>query len=266
MAQDLVMEERQGRHLCLQYSSDAELHAIAGTFVREGLAAGDRVGYVSEADAATVAGRLRIQGVACEPALRSGQLVIIALADIDPDADESRVAGLAARVQAFIEEGMAEGYVALRLASEVHALAPRNETLSQMRSREALASELSAALPVTGLCLYDRRRFAEDYLVAASHEHDAGFDPEPLYADELVSIARHPDRPGLRIAGEIDLSNIAGLEQALTSVAEESADGLTLDVSALRFICVAGLRAIVRAAADRPDSSVTLADADPDSP
>jgi anti-anti-sigma factor len=261
VAQGLTLEKRQGRHLYLQYSSDAELATIVAEFIRDGLRAGEKVGYVTGSDAATVAGRLAADQVACEPALRSGALALITLADGEPGADKSRVTGAAARVQAFVEAGMSEGYGALRIVSEAHVLAAAGETVEQMRTREALSDTLTATQPLTWLCLYDRRRFRPDFLTAAARAHDHSVADDLLYSDEIVAIKRYSGESGLRIVGEIDSSNAAVLQDLLGSVADESAEGLTLIMSELRFIDVAGLRAIVDTATARPDITLLVQDA-----
>jgi anti-anti-sigma factor len=258
VAQGLVLEERRGRHLSLQYSSDAELGTIVAEFVRDGLRAAERVAYATDSDLATVTGRLAADQVGWEPALRSGALELITLADVEPGADGSRVTGVVARVQAFVETGLRDGFGALRIVSEAHAAAPAAETVEQMRTREALFDTLTATQPLTWLCLYDRRQFRPDVLTAAARAHDHSVADDLVYLDQMVTITRSSGRPGLRIVGEIDNLNAAALRQVLANMADESADGLTLEMSELRFIDVAGLRAIVDTATARPDITLRV--------
>jgi anti-anti-sigma factor len=263
VVQEQVLERRQGGHMCLEYASNQELGAIVGDFVGDGLRAGEKVGYVTGSDVATVTRWLDAEGVAWEPALGSAALVLIAQADLKADGDGSRVTALAARVRAFVEDGLSEGYRALRMASEVRALAPAGESVEQMRAREALADELTAAHPVTGLCLYDQRRFDREFLAAAARAHGGRATADVLCADDIVTITRQPGRPGLCIAGEIDGTNAAALRQTLAGMAGDCPDGVTLDLDELRFIDVAGLRAIVETATAWPQTPWLMVHASP---
>lgn len=170
-------------------------------------------------------------------------------------------------VQAFVEAALAGGYAALRMASEVHALVGPDESVEETRAREGLATELTATLPVTGVCLCDRRAVAGAYLLAAEREHDPAVDVDPLYADDLVTLTLtlSRDRNGrtVRAAGEIDSSNAAGLRRALDLVIAEGIGGVTLDVAELGFIDVAGLRVIAEAAISHPERSLCLQGAQP---
>ncbi len=58
-------------------------------------------------------------------------------------------------------------------------------------------------------------------------------------ADPMVVIERLTDRPGLRIAGEIDQSNCAVLHRMLASCRTEN--DIHLDLAGLQFIDVAGV-------------------------
>jgi anti-anti-sigma factor len=258
-----LLEERQGRHRFLEYFSDAELETIVAEFVRDGLRVGEKVAYVTGSDAATVARRLAAGQVAWQPALRSGALVVISIAEVESDAPESQVLGVAARVQTFLQAGLRDGYGALRIVSEAHVLAPAGETVEQMHTREALTDALTATQPVTWLCLYDRRRFPLNFLAAAARAHGHGAADNLLYLDESVAITRSSGGPGLRIVGEIDSFNAAAVRQVLESVADESTETLTLIMSQLRFIDVAGLRAIVETATARPATTFRVQDANP---
>lgn len=262
MAQGLL-EERQGRHRYLQYSTDAELGTIVAEFVRDGLRAGAKVAYVTGSDTATVSRRLATDQVAWEPALRTGALVIITLGDVERGGDQTPVTGVPARVQALVEAGLRDGYGALRIVSEAHVLAPGEETVEQMHTREALTDTLTATQPVTWLCLYDRRRFGPEFLAAAARVHGHGAADDLMFLDEMVAIARHSGGQGLRIVGEIDSFNAAAVRQVLESMADECTEALTLITSELRFIDVAGLRAIIETAIARPDITLLVQDANP---
>jgi anti-anti-sigma factor len=170
------------------------------------------------------------------------------------------VAGVAARVQALVEAGRSDGDGALWLLTEAHVLAPAGESVEQMRIREARTDTLTARQPVTWLCLYDRRRFGPDFLTAAARAHDHSLASDLLYLDQIVTITRYPGGPAVSIVGEIDSSNAAALRHVLESMADEATADLRLIMSELRFIDVAGLRAIVETATARPDIMLLVQD------
>jgi anti-sigma B factor antagonist len=67
-----------------------------------------------------------------------------------------------------------------------------------------------------------------------------------------VNIERTEQPRGLRLAGEIDLSNTDQLTEALEPEVSQGGD-LTLDVSALEFIDSSGMRVLIRALIDLED-------------
>jgi anti-anti-sigma factor len=62
-----------------------------------------------------------------------------------------------------------------------------------------------------------------------------------------LTVAPLPDRPGLSLSGEIDLSTRAVLEAALESVASYDTD-IHLDLAGVGFIDVGGATVLMRAA------------------
>src|SRR6478672_12476923 len=109
-----MLIQHTGRHLCLQYSSEKELGAIVGEFVRGGLVAGEQIGYITGSDARTVISRLASEGVAWEPALRTSALVMICLSDLETGPDGSRTTATVARVQELVKAALSRGYPAVR--------------------------------------------------------------------------------------------------------------------------------------------------------
>jgi anti-anti-sigma factor len=68
---------------------------------------------------------------------------------------------------------------------------------------------------------------------------------------ELLKIAVLESRRGLKLSGEIDISNAILLADSLYSHLEESED-MHLDLTDLKFIDVAGLRVLTQAARRLP--------------
>jgi ABC-type transporter Mla MlaB component len=82
---------------------------------------------------------------------------------------------------------------------------------------------------------------------AGPHPPQLGDDP-PVYDDGVLRITRIPG-PGYALAGEIDESTVGGLSGKLAEVAADL-DEVQLDLAALDYSDLAGLRVIVQLAAD----------------
>ncbi|HET9781060.1 MAG TPA: STAS domain-containing protein [Candidatus Dormibacteraeota bacterium] len=81
-----------------------------------------------------------------------------------------------------------------------------------------------------------------DELFSGTHEG-------PVYADSHLVVTRTERPPGLRFAGEIDISNSDAVAQSIR-IALSDVSRSHLDVSGLSFIDVSGIRAFVDAAHD----------------
>lgn len=75
---------------------------------------------------------------------------------------------------------------------------------------------------------------------------------ELIYQDKQLVVSRTTNPAGLRFAGEIDTSNTYAITQSLAAGGPAEGD-LHLDVTALRFIDISGIRAIVSAAENLSD-------------
>jgi anti-anti-sigma factor len=252
---------RSGQHVCQTYDGDQGLREATCDFVRTGLAAGDVVVYVTGSDEATVVSYLTDAGIAAEDAVRTGQLQLVPLGAITPDADGSRTAALAAELVPILTAYESGGDASLRVCSEISALVG-DESLEAMIEREQLAGELSVSLPMIVMCLYDRRLLEEDRRSRVEELHHAvvvrGDADEVLYDDPILSITRRPDG-GLRVAGEVDISNGTRLGDVLgTALADDTDRELRVDLADLGFIDVAGLRHIVGAARRHPHRQLVM--------
>lgn len=68
-------------------------------------------------------------------------------------------------------------------------------------------------------------------------------------SDRQLRVVRTIRPHGLRLDGEVDLANVEIVRQSLRAVAEDGAE-VTVDVTDLAFIDVAGLRVVVEGAAE----------------
>ena len=74
----------------------------------------------------------------------------------------------------------------------------------------------------------------------------------PVYADSQLVVMRTVRPPGLRFAGEIDISNSDAVAQSIRIALGDTARS-HVDVSGLSFMDVSGIRAFVDAARDMGD-------------
>ncbi|WP_107775104.1 MEDS domain-containing protein [Nocardioides sediminis] len=257
-----VDEARTGQHLCQVYDSDDGLRRAVSDLVGSGLAAGDLIIHVTGSTPAEVRSYLRASGVDCGPALERGQVRIISRTEVDGSRDEV-LAAVLDRLSATLEACGPEGYAAARIASEVDVLYGA-ETVEKVVARERLGDELVARHPVLVLCLYDRRLHDPDRLRRVEALHEGRVAPAVVvHRDDIVAIARLEDRTGLRVFGELDLSNRDAFADAVATVARSCPGDVVVDMTDVSFIDLDGIAVLVRAAERHPDRSVVLLSPNP---
>jgi anti-anti-sigma regulatory factor len=228
-----------GDHVCWTYDDDEQCLDATARFVTAGLRAGHQVLCVTEALLpVTLLEALRTRGVPVQRALDTGQLRASAATEAHPPADRAEVL-----LKEIVRAGE-NGHAGLRVVDDMSwALHFDHLTCFETRLGRLLLDG-GAAL----LCQYDRRRFDRDRLrqVSAVHPataapvHDAGWEP-------MLRLHRTVDPPGLRLVGEVDVSNRGALAHALDAFADAETP-VTIDVAGLTFIDAAGAGLIVRAA------------------
>ncbi len=152
-------------HLCLIYESREEQLRAMVPFVRQGLEAGARCVYVSDAGTASaVSDAMRAGGVPVDRAVQQGALAVAQYRDIylapgrfDPDAVLEFAAG--AGLQAA-----AEGYQGLRIAGEMAWALRGDPGADRILEYERKVNERIPSVPVTAICQYDRSRFAPEVI------------------------------------------------------------------------------------------------------
>lgn len=142
---------------------------------------------------------------------------------------------------------------------------------SQRRPVEELAQQVTAGAPLPGVVRSARQRHRRNSGAAgpgapASGTYGAagaaaeGKDGE--FSDAVVRITRTCQPYGLRLEGEIDQANVAKLAAALAAVATTSQD-IHLDLAALEFIDVGGLRLLTDTARRLPEGRSLVLEAVP---
>lgn len=244
-------------HACAVPVSDEHLWEITARFLAEGLAAGEHVVYFEDGTLGPVLQRLADDRVDVRVPLQRGQLAIVPT-DATRALLQGPAAGVLATADAAIDEALGNGFPAVRLTGQAHS-ALEFDGLPNMLAYEAGIDHMLGDRPAQVLCLYDRVRFPDDAIarLRALHRHE--IVSTAVYDDSLLRITS-PDPCTARVAGEADHSNRprikrfleAALDQALRS--PSSSPEITLDLSSLRFLDVAGAVNLVHAGQEFPST------------
>jgi anti-anti-sigma factor len=234
-------------HACLTFGEPEELYDLTAAFVRDGLAGGLKVVWISEAGPARAASELARRGIAVEPAMAAGQM---AAAE-----DEGRLlsgqAFSASQAMEWLSGQMAacrqEGFPGLRIAVDMSwALRPVTgvEQLPEFEDRIAAAA---AGTVVSVLCQYDRERFDPVTLATVAALHTCSVAAATYHADAMLRICRQYAPPGIRLAGELDHEHADSLALALAEAIRLDGD-IAVNMTGLAFIDASCTRMILDAA------------------
>ncbi|MCZ4120949.1 MEDS domain-containing protein [Streptomyces sp. H39-S7] len=239
-----------GGHSCVVYGDEREWAETVTRFVREGLECGQRVVYVTDVHPPQAVDQvLRERGVDVEAAARRGRLLIQEATDsylrqlpFDPDV-------VLAGMRAACEEALGQGFPGVRIASEMAWCAreiPGAERVLEYELR--LDREVCAALPLTGLCLFDRVSAAGAELAVAAHSPRPPGVPashsHPV-AELPLAVSVSPDGPGVRLHGHADLDTRSALAVVLRNVARMPGPVVHVDLAAMDFLDVDALAQLV---------------------
>jgi len=240
---DLAADE----HACLTFGEPEELFDLTAAYVRDGLAGGLKVVWVTGAGPGPAVAELARRGIAAGPALAAGQM---AAAETEGRllSGQSFSAGQA---MAWLDGQMTacrrEGFPGLRVAVDMSwALRPVTGAEQLPDFEQAVAAAL-AGTAVSVLCQYDRARFDPVTLATVAAFHTCSVAAATYHADATVRICRQYAPPGIRLAGELDYRREEPLALALAEAIRIGGD-ITVNMAALAFIDGSCARMIVDAA------------------
>jgi anti-anti-sigma regulatory factor len=222
-------------HACLTFGEPEELLDLTAAFIRDGLAGGLKVVWLSETPPDRAAAELALRGIAVESALASGQMAAAAC--------EGRLlAGQvfsAGQAISWLTQEMDncrdQGFPGLRLALDMSwALRPVAGIEELPEFEEGIAAALEGNTAAV-LCQYDRERFDPVTLASVAGFHTRAVAAATYYADALLRICRQYAPPGIRIAGELDFQAAGPLGLALAEAIRLGGD-IVLNMSALAFV------------------------------
>ena len=264
------------RHACLVPVSTEHLWEVTARWLATGLASRERVVYFADETEDLVLRRLGEDSVAVDPALDSGQLVVVSTEQTRAVVD-GPASGLRVLLRDHAADAADAGWTGLRLAGEGwHALRRSGPGVGKLLELEDVLEEAVAGDPNTRmLCRYDRRHFDEAAVGALRAAHHTELVTPGMYDDNLLRISTvgthgragtsgGAETIGVRLAGEVDHSNRAEISRALDGAIDvalrspTSAAEITVDVSSLRFLDVGGAMELVRTADCFPVSHVLV--------
>ena len=238
-------------HACLTFGEPEELLDLTAAFIRDGLAGGLKVVWLSETPPDRAAAELALRGIAVESALASGQM---AAAGCEGRLLAGQVfsAGQAISwLTGEMDRCRDQGFPGLRLALDMSwALRPVSGVEQLPEFEEKVAGALTGTA-VSVLCQYDRDRFDPVTLASVGAFHTRSVAAATYHASVMLRICRQYAPPGIRLAGELDYQAADALALALTEAIRLDGD-VTVNMVPLAFIDVTCSRMILDAARGLP--------------
>jgi hypothetical protein len=249
-----------GTHLCAFHRDDDQLLRSTTTFVGQALATGDQLLYVAPDDQvdgmlAGLPGDVRV-----DDALASGQLLIRSFAEAYGTRRPDDLGTVAEGFRASAERSRKDGFPALRVAARMDGLVDLLGSPAEVLRWERMATGIQRDIGVSSVCHYDLR-LVDDALVGLLVGEHAGLSPEQADAP-LATFVPVGDPWGLRVLGELDLSNRDALVRVLRSRTDVT-PRVHVDLAGLTFADVGTLTRLHAVAAGLPGDGWLVLDAAP---
>jgi hypothetical protein len=227
---ELAMDD----HACLTFGEEEERLDLTAAFVRDGLASGLKVLWLSDAAPQLAADELARRGVEARAAAGSGQMIAAGTGGRLLTGQEFRADGAVGWLARQAEASRQEGFCGLRVAVDMGwALRPVTGIEELPRFEEGIAGVLGGGT-ASVLCQYDRGRFDPVTLASVAGFHTCSVAAATYYADPVLRVCRQYAPPGIRIAGEIDYQAAEPLGLAL-SEAVRLDGGIVINMAGLGF-------------------------------
>lgn len=241
---DVPAGVERGDHVCWAYDDDAAFEDAALRFLAEGLARGERLLWVGDG----AEDRLRRSGGPLSDVgglTERGTLQVLSVsggyAAAGPFAPERQLAFYDAATRRAIDEG----YRGLRVVAEITALAADETQRAQLLRWEHLADDYVAHGPgFSAFCAYRRDLLPPDAVADVVSLHPLAHAEGPATGFRVWF-----DEDALFLAGDVDAFS-AGRLAGLLETTHVDARVVTLDLSEVSFIDLAGVRAVARWAAE----------------
>ncbi len=261
MAATGVLDALQlGDHVCGVFDDAARLNDLAAEYVGDGLDRHHKVLFVIDAiTPGALLAELEHRGVPARAALASGQLRIDIARTVYAVGGRFEPAVMMASWHTEIAATRREGWAGLRVCGDMGWASGADPIPGAARLDwyEAQVNRVFADGYAMALCLYDRRLFSPGQLKRLVGAHPAVLPRRTagIWTPQL-RMRYTTDPPGVRLAGEVDLSNRPALATVLDGLLEDVAAGprvtITIDVSELRFADGAAAHLLARTAVLAP--------------
>lgn len=233
--------------------SDEQLCQISAEFLAHGLVRGEHVIYFDDGTSDRVLERMTDDGIAVAGPLREGRFTIL------PSDRHTSPHEVAETVRATVDAALAAGYPAVRITGRLTFVVRHAGGDSGMAEYDRVIEEVVRRRPAHVLCIYDRARYPEEVLEVMRAAHRTEVVAPAIYDDGLLRITAVG--PGAaRVAGECDHSNRPRIRSFLEAALDralrhpDAPTDITLDLSSLRFLDVAGAVGLVHAAEEFPNA------------
>ncbi|GAB2590716.1 hypothetical protein GCM10027168_24850 [Streptomyces capparidis] len=255
-----------GTHTSAVFSTDEVRARTAARFLRQGLERGERVQYLSDgAHPDEVIDALTAHGLDARRARDRGQLVVATAQETflaAPPFDPDRLIG---HWHTSVVAALADGYPGLRAVEDMSWSArglPGAERLLEYELR--MHGEVLGRLPLSALCLYDRRVLRDTAVAVLEGAHPSRMRGEgEKTGTPVLSVTPLPGRPGLRMTGAANHDSRPALEAAAAALSRLESEGAVLDLSGLDHIDAASLGSLAAAATRSPGSRLAVHGAPP---
>ncbi len=214
-------------HELLLYRDRGRRHEVVASWVEAGLDQGEKVLYTDSAEDTELFAALAALGADVALSRRTGRLGVLPLQELHPDSGRAELVASALVDDFGGVRLLGHGTAALTLFSD-----PDYQRI------ERVMDHLCTGMGVSVLCQYDARRTSGPRLDSAVDLH-----PHAIRGDD-VELRRRGAR--LCLTGHLDLGFAEPLMLGLRRASADQQMGvLTVDVSGLTFLDVAGSRALL---------------------
>ncbi len=226
-----------GDHVCWTYERAGERRRVVANYLAEGVARGERLAYLADKPTAEeLLADLELLEGAAELA-EGGDLLLVPIREAyapngSVDA-RARIDGYRDAARLAVELG----YAGLRIAADATCLAAEEQTRHAFLRYEHLVDHMIAGEPVVALCAYDRGQLDAEVLAYLHSMH-------PLHHHRDIDFAVYADDGRSMLTGEVDAASFDRFNLALEALVEDERAEVVLDLGALEFIDVAGMRAL----------------------
>jgi hypothetical protein len=170
-ARTQITDLAAGDHACLTFGEREELLDLTAAFVRDGLSAGVRVVWLSDAMPTRAVSELTRRGIAVEQALETGQMTAAAwegrLLSGQAFAADKAMGWLSGQMAACRQEG----FPGLRVAMDMSWALQPVTGVEQLPEFERCVAAALAGTTVSVLCQYDREGFDPVTLASVAAFH-----------------------------------------------------------------------------------------------